>query len=72
MSTLDILSEDEQFIVSTVHDFVDKDVRPVVRKLEHADTCPEAQIDRMKQLGIFGLAVPEEYGGNPVSTPVTS
>lgn len=69
MSTLDILSEDEQFIVSTVHAFVDKDVRPVVRKLEHADTYPEAQIDRMKQLGIFGLAIPEEYGGTPVSTP---
>ncbi|GES28277.1 acyl-CoA dehydrogenase family protein [Streptomyces angustmyceticus] len=69
MSTLDILSEDEQSIVSTVHDFVDKDVKPVVRKLEHADTYPEAQIERMKQLGIFGLAVPEEYGGTPVSTP---
>ncbi|MEW1748950.1 acyl-CoA dehydrogenase family protein [Streptomyces angustmyceticus] len=69
MSTLDILSEDEQFIVSTVHDFVDQDVKPVVRKLEHADTYPEAQIERMKQLGVFGLAVPEEYGGTPVSTP---
>ncbi|MBA4863478.1 acyl-CoA dehydrogenase family protein [Streptomyces sp. PSKA54] len=69
MSTLDILSEDEQFIVRTVHDFVDKEVRPVVRELEHADTYPEALIEQMKQLGIFGLAVPEEYGGTPVSTP---
>ncbi|MBA2945799.1 acyl-CoA dehydrogenase family protein [Streptomyces himalayensis] len=69
MSTLDILSEDEQFIVRTVHDFVDKEVRPVVQELEHADTYPEALIEQMKQLGIFGLAVPEEYGGTPVSTP---
>ncbi|MFJ9821826.1 acyl-CoA dehydrogenase family protein [Streptomyces sp. NPDC101151] len=69
MSTLDILSDEEQFIVRTVHDFVDKDVRPVVRELEHANTYPEALIDRMKQLGIFGLAVPQEYGGAPVSAP---
>ncbi|MDH6622630.1 alkylation response protein AidB-like acyl-CoA dehydrogenase [Streptomyces sp. LBL] len=69
MSTLDILSEDEQFIVGTVHDFVDKDVKPVVRELEHANTYPEALIEQMKKLGIFGLAIPEEYGGTPVSVP---
>ncbi|MFJ9867743.1 acyl-CoA dehydrogenase family protein [Streptomyces sp. NPDC101165] len=69
MSTLDILSEDERLVVRTVHDFVDKDVRPVVRELEHTDTYPEALIDRMKELGIFGLAVPQEYGGTPVSMP---
>ncbi|MFI6377274.1 acyl-CoA dehydrogenase family protein [Streptomyces sp. NPDC050546] len=69
MSTLDILSEDEQFIVRTVRDFVDKEVKPVVRELEHANTYPEALIEQMKRLGVFGLAVPEEYGGTPVSTP---
>ncbi|MCW7986381.1 acyl-CoA dehydrogenase family protein [Streptomyces sp. WAC01526] len=69
MSTLDSLSEDERAIVGTVRGFVDKDVRPVVRELEHADTYPAALIERMKRLGIFGLAVPEEYGGTPVSTP---
>jgi alkylation response protein AidB-like acyl-CoA dehydrogenase len=66
---LDILSEDERLVVGTVRDVVDKDVRPVVRELEHANTYPEALIERMKDLGIFGLAVPEEYGGTPVSTP---
>ncbi|MFE1172519.1 acyl-CoA dehydrogenase family protein [Streptomyces sp. NPDC058773] len=69
MGTLDILSGDERFIVGTVHDFVDRDVKPVVRELEHTDTYPAALIERMKHLGIFGLAVPEEYGGTPVSTP---
>ncbi|GAA1106819.1 MULTISPECIES: acyl-CoA dehydrogenase family protein [Streptomyces violaceusniger group] len=69
MSTLDILSEDERFIVRTVHDFVDREVKPVVQELEHANTYPEALIEQMKTLGIFGLAVPEEYGGTPVSTP---
>ncbi|TQE35590.1 acyl-CoA dehydrogenase family protein [Streptomyces ipomoeae] len=69
MSTLDILSEEERFVVGTVHDFVDQDVKPVVRELEHGDTYPKALIERMKRLGVFGLAVPEEYGGTPVSTP---
>ncbi|MGW6060296.1 acyl-CoA dehydrogenase family protein [Streptomyces sp. NPDC055189] len=69
MSTLDILSEDEQLVVGTVRDFVDRAVKPVVRELEHSDTYPEALIEQMKRLGIFGLAVPAEYGGTPVSMP---
>jgi alkylation response protein AidB-like acyl-CoA dehydrogenase len=69
MGTVDTLSEEERFVVRTVRDFVDKEVKPVVRELEHADTYPEALIERMKQLGVYGLAVPEEYGGTPVSTP---
>ncbi|MBL1088016.1 MULTISPECIES: acyl-CoA dehydrogenase family protein [Streptomyces] len=69
MSTLDVLSEDEQLVVRTVRDFVDKEVRPVARELEHANTYPEVLIAQMKRLGIFGLAIPTEYGGTPVSTP---
>ena len=57
------LSAEEQAVVDTVRTFVDREVRPVVRELEHANTYPEALIEQMKQLGIFGLAVPEEYGG---------
>lgn len=69
VSTLDLLSDDERTVVSTVRDFVDHDVKPVVRELEHSDTYPEALIEQMKRLGVFGLAVPEEFGGTPVSTP---
>ncbi|MGY6020035.1 acyl-CoA dehydrogenase family protein [Streptomyces spinosirectus] len=69
MSVLDILSDDERLVVRTVREFVDKDVKPVVRELEHSDTYPEHLIERMKELGIYGLAIPEEYGGTPVSTP---
>nr|WSZ12876.1 acyl-CoA dehydrogenase family protein [Streptomyces canus] len=68
MSVLDILSADERLVVGTVREFVDKDVRPVVRELEHSDTYPEHLIERMKELGVYGLAIPEEYGGTPVST----
>ncbi|MEU3990970.1 acyl-CoA dehydrogenase family protein [Streptomyces platensis] len=69
MSTLDVLSEDERFLVGTVHDFVEREVRPLARELEHADAYPAALIEQMKRLGVFGLAVPEEYGGTPVSMP---
>ncbi|RPF38469.1 acyl-CoA dehydrogenase family protein [Streptomyces sp. TLI_185] len=69
MSVLDILTDDERLVVRTVREFVDRDVKPVVQQLEHTDTYPENLIERMKELGIYGLAIPEEYGGNPVSTP---
>lgn len=69
MSTVDILSADEKLAVETVRDFIDKSAKPVVQELEHANTYPEALIEQMKQLGIFGLAIPEEYGGTPVSMP---
>jgi alkylation response protein AidB-like acyl-CoA dehydrogenase len=63
------LSAEEQDVVRTVADFVDRDVRPAARDLEHANTYPEKLIDQMKALGIFGLAIPEPYGEAPVSTP---
>jgi alkylation response protein AidB-like acyl-CoA dehydrogenase len=63
------LSAEEQAVVATVADFVDRDVRPVVRELEHANEYPENLIAQMKALGIYGLAIPEPYGDAPVSTP---
>ncbi|AIY49651.2 acyl-CoA dehydrogenase family protein [Mycolicibacterium fortuitum] len=63
------LSAEEQAIVSTVRDFVDKQVRPVARELEHANTYPEVLIEAMKEMGIFGLAIPEPYGFAAVSMP---
>ncbi|KEI43957.1 acyl-CoA dehydrogenase [Saccharopolyspora rectivirgula] len=69
MSTVDILPEDERLVVATVREFVDEKVKPVVRELEHANAYPEELINMMKEMGIFGLAVPEGYGGNEVSTP---
>jgi alkylation response protein AidB-like acyl-CoA dehydrogenase len=63
------LTEEEQTIVETVRDFVDRAVKPVVQELEHANTYPEALIEQMKQLGIFGLAIPEPWGEARVSTP---
>jgi alkylation response protein AidB-like acyl-CoA dehydrogenase len=63
------LTEEEQAIVETVADFVDRDVRPVARDLEHANEYPDKLIEQMKRLGIFGLAIPGPYGEFAVSTP---
>jgi alkylation response protein AidB-like acyl-CoA dehydrogenase len=62
------LEPEERAIVDTVRDFVDRDVRPVVRQLEHDNVYPEKLIEQMKQLGIYGLAIPEPYGEVRVST----
>jgi alkylation response protein AidB-like acyl-CoA dehydrogenase len=62
------LDPDERDIVSVVHDWVEDSVRPVARDLEHDNTYPDELIGAMKQLGVFGLAVPQEYGGSGVST----
>ena len=63
------LSDEEAEIVLLVREFVDREVRPVVRELEHANTYPERLIDQMKQLGVYGLAIPEPWGVARVSTP---
>jgi alkylation response protein AidB-like acyl-CoA dehydrogenase len=62
------LTEEEQTIVETVRDFVNRKVKPVAQELDHSDTYPEALIEQMKQLGIFGLAIPEPWGEAHVST----
>ncbi|MGW4124975.1 acyl-CoA dehydrogenase family protein [Nocardia sp. NPDC004711] len=63
------LSAEEQQVVATVREWVDREVRPVARDLEHANEYPEKLIEQMKQLGIYGLAIPEPYGEAPVSMP---
>lgn len=63
------LNTEEQSVVATVRDFVNREIRPAVADLEHANTYPEKLIDGMKQLGIYGLAIPEPWGEAPVSTP---
>jgi hypothetical protein len=65
---LEDLDPDERDIVAVIHDWVDAAVRPVVRELEHDNTYPEALIEAMKGFGVYGLVIPEQYGGLGVST----
>jgi alkylation response protein AidB-like acyl-CoA dehydrogenase len=63
------LDQDERELVGIVADFVDRRVKPVVRDLEHNNAYPEALIEAMKEIGIYGLAIPEPYGAGRVSMP---
>ena len=57
------LTEIQQEILSTVKTFVDKEIIPHATALEHADAYPQDIVDGMKEMGLFGLTIPEEYGG---------
>jgi len=57
------LDEEQRAIVETVRDFVEREVIPVADELEHRDEFPEKIVEGMKELGLFGLTVPEEFGG---------
>ncbi|MFL6134750.1 MAG: acyl-CoA dehydrogenase family protein [Nocardioidaceae bacterium] len=57
------LTEIQQEILSTVKTFVDKEIIPHANALEHADEYPQDIVDGMKEMGLFGLTIPEEYGG---------
>ena len=50
-------------IVNMVRDFVKREVEPAAAEHDREDTVPFELIDRMKELGLFGITVPEEYGG---------
>ncbi|MDR0344791.1 MAG: acyl-CoA dehydrogenase family protein [Nocardiopsaceae bacterium] len=58
----------ERDIVTVVRDWVDQEVRPVARDLEHAGAYPADLIAAMKGLGVYGLVIPHDYGGSGVST----
>ena len=57
------LDDTQKAIVETVREFVNKDVIPVADEMEHNDEFPDAIVEKMKELGLFGLTVPEKYGG---------
>ena len=63
----DGLTEEEAAIVAVVREFVDREVKPVVNELEHANSYPAKLIEQMKEMGIFGLAIPEPWGEAHVS-----
>ncbi|HYX94950.1 MAG TPA: acyl-CoA dehydrogenase family protein [Geodermatophilus sp.] len=57
------LTDIQQEILATVRTFVDKEVIPHAQALEHADAYPTDIVEGLKELGIFGLTIPEEFGG---------
>jgi len=63
LAQTDGLTEIQTEILSTVRDFVEKEIIPHATELEHKDEFPEAIVEGMKEMGLFGLTIAEEYGG---------
>lgn len=57
------LDDDQQAFVDAVETWVEKELRPVARKYDLADEYPQDIVDQMKELGLFGATIGEEYGG---------
>ncbi len=57
------LTDIQEEIISAVRQFVESKILPVATELEHADEYPTEIVEGLKELGIFGLMIPEEYGG---------
>src|SRR5882757_9637309 len=63
LTDTDGLTELQADILRTVRDFVDAEVIPVASDLEHADAYPDELVRKLRELGVFGLTIGEEYGG---------
>ena len=63
LQTTDGLTEEQGELLKLVKEFVDEQIIPVAQELEHKDEYPQQIVDQMKEMGIFGLMIPEEYGG---------
>ncbi len=59
----DGLTDDQTEILKAVRSFVEREILPVATELEHADEYPTEIVEGLKELGIFGLMIPEEYDG---------
>jgi alkylation response protein AidB-like acyl-CoA dehydrogenase len=57
------LTDVQEEILKTIRQFVDDKILPVATELEHRDEYPTDIVEELKELGVFGLTIPEEYGG---------
>jgi alkylation response protein AidB-like acyl-CoA dehydrogenase len=60
------LDDDQRLVAQTVREFVNREVIPVASDMEHRDEYPDGLVETMKSLGLFGLNIPEQYGGSAV------
>jgi alkylation response protein AidB-like acyl-CoA dehydrogenase len=56
-------TDEQKAITDMVRQFVDNEVLPIAEEHDHDDKFPEAVVEQMKELGLFGVTIPEEYGG---------
>ncbi len=57
------ISEEQKIMLSTIRDFCEENVKPVEEENDKKGGCPEGIVSAMKELGLFGMGIPEAYGG---------
>jgi butyryl-CoA dehydrogenase len=57
------ITDEQRELLALVRDFVDRRVLPVASDLDHRDEFPEELVEEMKEMGLFGVTIPEEFGG---------
>src|SRR6188472_1809332 len=57
------MTDEQKAIVEMVRNFVDNQILPNAEEYDHEDKFPEPIVEQMKELGLFGVTIPEEYGG---------
>jgi alkylation response protein AidB-like acyl-CoA dehydrogenase len=62
-STYQDMTDEQKAIVEMVRDFVDNEILPKAEEYDHEDKFPEPIVEQMKELGLFGVTIPEEFGG---------
>ena len=60
------LTDEQQLIIENVRRFVEEEVMTVASEMEHRNEYPHALVEQMRKLGLFGLNIPEEYGGSAI------
>jgi alkylation response protein AidB-like acyl-CoA dehydrogenase len=63
LATTEQLTDEQKAITEMVRQFADNEIIPVAEEFDHEDKFPEAIVEQMKELGLFGVTIPEEYGG---------
>ena len=58
-----LTAEEESQIFDTIDKWLERDVRPVVKKFDHADEYPYEIVEQMKEMGLFGAIIEQRYGG---------
>ena len=56
-------TQEDADLIEAVRNFVEKEVKPVANRLERANEYPQDLVDQMKEMGLFGATIPQEYGG---------
>jgi acyl-CoA dehydrogenase len=57
------IPENLRLMQETIRRFVNQDLEPISQKVEEEDQIPEEIVQKMRELGLFGLSIPEKYGG---------